>query len=82
MFGTPTYAQLADLAFLYEATSCLRRQCGRAVRVLDLKSGDSEFKSRFEHKLDLFEIVPGLTPQLRLQIASWSASCRLGFLTC
>ena len=30
---------------------------------------------------DLFEVVPGSTPRLRLYKANWSASCQLGFLT-
>ena len=46
----------------------------------DLKSGDPEFKPRSDHWLDLFEVVPGSTPRLRLYIANWSASCQLGFL--
>ena len=52
------------------------------VRARDLKSGDPEFKSRSDHWLDLFEVVPGSTPGLCLYIANWSASCQLGFLTC
>ena len=55
---------------------------GRVVRAQDLKSGDPEFKSRSDHYLDLFELVPGSTPRLRLYIANWSASCQLGFLIC
>ena len=46
------------------------------------KSGDPEFKSRSDQKLDLFEVVPGSTPRLRLYIANWFASCQLEFLTC
>ena len=59
----------------------LERQRGRVVRAPDLKSGDSEFKSRSDHLRDLFEVVPGSTPWLRLYKANWSASCQLGFLT-
>ena len=40
----------------------------------------SEFKSRSDHQLDLFQVVPGSTPLLRLYIANWSALCQLGFL--
>ena len=50
------------------------------VRSLDLKSGDPEFKSPSDHKLDLSQVVPGSTPRLHLYIANWSASCQLGFL--
>ena len=51
-------------------------------RALDLKSGDPEFKSRSDHNVDLFQLVPGSTPQLYQYMANWSASCQLGFLTC
>ena len=63
-------------------TTLWRRQRGRVVRASDLKSGDPEFGSRSDHLLDLFQVVPGSTPWLRLYIANWSASCQLGFLTC
>ena len=43
-----------------------------------LKSGDPEFRSHFDHLFDLFHVVPGLTPRLRLCIIP----CQLGFLTC
>ena len=36
---------------------CSSRQRGRVVRALDLRSGDSEFKSRSNHQLDLFQVV-------------------------
>ena len=61
------------------------RQRGRVVRAADLKSGDPEFKfksgdpefkSRSEYYLDLFEVVLGSTPRLRLYIfasASWDS---------
>ena len=39
------------------------------VRGPDLKSGDPGFESRSDHYLDLFEVFPGSTPQLRLYIA-------------
>ena len=54
-----------------------RRQCDRAVRASDLKSG--EFKFRSDYLLSLLQEVPGSTPWLRLYIANWSASCHLGF---
>ena len=46
------------------------RQRGRVVRASSLKSGDPELKSRSDHKLDLFEVVPGSTPRLRSYIAN------------
>ena len=52
----------------------LGRQRGRVVRVPDLKSGDPEFKSRSDHQLDLFEVVPCSTPRLRLYIGLPPAS--------
>ena len=52
------------------------------VRVLDLDSGDPEFKSPSDRQQDLSQVVPSPTPQLHLYIANWSASCQLGFLTC
>ena len=52
------------------------------VRAPDLKSGDPEFGSRSDHQLEVFQVVPGLTPWLRFYKANWSASCQLGFLTC
>ena len=36
----------------------LRRQCGPVVRALALRSGDSGFKTRSEHSLNLFPVVP------------------------
>ena len=48
----------------------------------DLKSGDAELKSSSDNELDLFQVVSGSTPRLRLYKANWSASCQLGFLTC
>ena len=50
------------------------------VRAPDLKSADPEFKLRFDHQLDLFQVIPGSTPRLRLYTANWSTSCHLGFL--
>ena len=47
------------------------------VRAPDLKSGNPEFKSRPDHQLDLFQVVPDSTPRLRLYIVNWSASCLL-----
>ena len=48
------------------------------VRMLNFKSGDPEFKSRSDHQLDLFQVVLGLTPRLRLLslFQKWSA-CEL-----
>ena len=47
------------------------------VRVPDLTSGDLEFKSRSDHQLDLFQVILGSTPRLRLYnglpAASWDA---------
>ena len=39
------------------------------------------FKTRSDHSLNLFLVVPGSTSQLHLQIANWFASGQLGFLT-
>ena len=36
--------------------------------VLGLKSGDPEFKSRSDHLLDLFEVVPGSAPQNKISV--------------
>ena len=43
-----------------------RRQCGPVVRALALKSGDPGFKTRSDHSLNLFLVVPGSTSQLHL----------------
>ena len=43
-----------------------RMHCGWVVRAPDLKSGDPEFDSCPDHQLDLFQVVPGSTPRLRL----------------
>ena len=59
----------------------LRRQCGPVIRALALRSGDPGFKTRSDHLLNLFLIVPGSTSQLPLWIANWFASCQLGFST-
>ena len=51
------------------------------VRVPDLESaGDSKFNFCYDQQLDLFKVVPDLSAQLHLCIASWSASYQLGFL--
>ena len=42
------------------------RQCGPVVRVLALRSGDPGFKTRSDHSLNLFLVVPGSTSQLHL----------------
>ena len=43
-----------------------RRQCGPVVRALALRSGDPGFKTRSDHSLNLFLVVPGSTSQLHL----------------
>ena len=43
-----------------------RKQCGPVVRVLALRSGDPGFKTRSDHWLNLFLVVPGSTSQLHL----------------
>ena len=48
----------------------LARQRGRVARAQDLKSGNPKFKSRSDHRLDLFQVVPGSTPRLRLNIVT------------
>ena len=44
----------------------LWRQCSRVVRALALRSGDPGFKTRSDHSLNLFLVVPGSTSQLHL----------------
>ena len=51
------------------------------VRALALRSGDPGFKTRSDHSLNLFLVVPGSTSQLHLSIANWFASGQLEFLT-
>ena len=43
-----------------------RRQCGPVGRALALRSGDFGFKTRSDHSLNLFLVVPGSTSQLHL----------------
>ena len=40
-----------------------RRQHGRVVRAPDLKSGGPGFKSRSDHYLNLFSVVPSSNPR-------------------
>ena len=42
------------------------RQCGPVVRALALRSGDPGFKTRSDHSMNLFLVVPGSTSQLHL----------------
>ena len=42
------------------------RQCGPVVCTLALRFGDLGFKTRSDHSLNLFLIVPGSTSQLHL----------------
>ena len=58
-----------------------RKQCGPVVRALALRPGDPGFKTRFDHWLNLFLVVPGSTSRLHLSIANWFAFGKLGFLT-
>ena len=45
----------------------VRRQCDPMVRALALlRSGDPGFKTRCDHSLNLFLVVPGSTSQLHL----------------
>ena len=48
----------------------VRWQYGQVVREPDLKSTNPELKSHSDHQLDLFQVVPGATPQLGLYINS------------
>ena len=57
-----------------------RRQCGRAVRALNPKSGRHELRSRPDHQLDLHSVVPRLNLGHTYKIANWFASYQLGFL--
>ena len=43
-----------------------RRQCGPVVRALALRSGDPGFKTRSDHWLNLFQVVPGSISWLNL----------------
>ena len=48
-------------------TSALERQAvWPSVRTLALRSGDPRFKTRSDHSLNLFLVVPGSTSQLHL----------------
>ena len=42
------------------------RQCGPVVGALALRSGDPGFKTRSNHSLNLFLVVPGSTSPLHL----------------
>ena len=44
----------------------IRRQCGPVVRALALRSGGPGFKTRADHSLKFFLVVPGSTSQLHL----------------
>ena len=76
------FPKLTVLIMRYDVFVLQIIMCTFYVRASDLKSGDPEFRSRSDHKLDLFLVLPGSTPWLRLYIANWSASCQLGFFTC
>ena len=52
------------------------------VRQLGRVFGAQDLKSRSDYQLDLFCVVPGSIPQLRLYKTNWSTSCPLGFLFC
>ena len=54
---------------------------GPVFRALALRFGDSRFKTRSDHSLNLILVVPDSTSQLYLQIANQLASGQLGFLT-
>ena len=47
-----------------------RRQRGRVVWALELKSDEPEIKSRSDNQLDLFQVVPSSPPRLRVYIAN------------
>ena len=60
---------LAKVSFLIafaDLVSAASRQCGPLVRALALRSGDPGFKTRSDHSLNLFLVVPGSTSQLHL----------------
>ena len=52
----------------WQTICCVRRQCSPVVRALALRSGDPGFKTRSDHSLNLFLVVPGSTSQLHLYI--------------
>ena len=51
------------------------------ARMPDLRFGDPQFKSCFDHQLVFLQVVSSSISWLCLYIASWSASCQLRFLT-
>ena len=51
---------------LFVTTVVKERQCGPVVRVLFSRAGDSGFKTRSDHSLNLILVVPGSTSQLHL----------------
>ena len=59
------YGQLAARP-IFAKLARMRRQCGPVVRALALRSGDPGFKTRSDHSLNLFLVVPGSTSQLHL----------------
>ena len=44
----------------------VRKQYGPVVRAVALRSCDPGFKTRSDHSLNLFQVVPGSTSQLHL----------------
>ena len=57
------------------------RKCSQVVRTLALRSGIPGLKSRSDHSLSLFPVVPGSTCQPYLYIANWFACGQLRYLT-
>ena len=51
------------------------------VRTLALRFGVLGFKTRSDHSLNLFVVVPGSSSRPHLQIVSWFAPGQLGVLT-
>ena len=73
------YSYLASHADVLRVLSCVSSPMwGEEMRDETLRM--SAWVANSYQKLDLFQIVPGSTPQLRLKIASGSVCCQLGFL--
>ena len=61
-----TLALNVKYQFAISAQRSKIRKCGPVVRALALRSGDPGFKTRSDHWLNLFLVVPGSTSQLHL----------------
>ena len=63
-----------SIVYIVFSSSCCKKTIGNAlgsmahavVRALALRSGDPGFKTRSDHSLNLFLVVPGATSQLHM----------------